>query len=151
MQGFFVPLCYNQRMKKLLTTDKVYMKQSKIVNAGRGVYASRAIKKDEIIERCPVIAVPQHDAANLTESMLITYFYFFGKKKEQSLIALGFGSIYNHTYQPNAMYKIQQKEKTIDFIALTDIKKDTEITVNYKGEKSKNNTPLWFEAIPRAK
>jgi LPXTG-site transpeptidase (sortase) family protein len=37
---------------------------------------------------------------------------------------LGFGSIYNHTYEPNAKYRIRQKENTIEFIALKDIKKD---------------------------
>ena len=37
-------------MKKLFTTDKVYINQSRILNADRGVFAKRDIKKGEIIE-----------------------------------------------------------------------------------------------------
>jgi SET domain-containing protein len=138
-------------MKKLLTSDKVYIRKSGILNAGRGVYARRDIKKNEIIEKCPVIEVPKHDLANLRESILVTYFYYFGKNKQQLLIALGFGSIYNHAYKANATYKISHIEKTIDFIALKDINKDDEITVNYRYPNPKNKNPLWFEIVPLPK
>jgi len=134
-------------MKKLLASDKVYVSKSEILNAGRGVYAKRDIKKGEIIERCPIIEVSKHDTSNLKESVLVTYFFYFGKNKERIAMALGFGSIYNHTDKPNAIYKIKPKEKIIDFIALTDIKKDEELTFNYYNSsnlKDKKN-PLWFE------
>jgi hypothetical protein len=138
-------------MKKLFTSEKIYIKQSKILNAGRGVYARCDIKKGEIIERCPIINVPKYDMSNLKESILVTYFFFFGKNKERLLVALGFGSIYNHTYEPNAMYKIRHAERIIDFIALNDIKKDTEITVDYNYGNPKDNSPLWFKVIPLPK
>lgn len=137
-------------MKKLPTSDKIYIRQSKILNAGRGVYARRDIKKDEIIEKCPVIEVPKHDMANLRESILVTYFFYFGEHKERLAIALGFGSIYNHSYKPNARFKIKHKELSIDFIALNDIKKDQEITVNYNSNP-KNKRPLWFDVLPQPK
>ena len=132
-------------MKKLFASEKIYVGKSKIPNSGRGVYAKSSINKGEIIENCPIIKVSEHDAAILTESILVTYFFYFGKKKEQLAIALGFGSIYNHSYKPNAKYKINPLEKTIDFIALKDIKKDDEIMVNYNPVSSKNKNPLWFE------
>ena len=132
-------------MKKLPASDKIYIKESQILNAGRGVYARCDIKKNEFIEKCPIIEVPEHDVANLNGSMLVTYFYYFGKKKDRLLVALGFGSIYNHTYEPNAVYKIKATEGTIDFIALKDIKKDDEITVNYNFGNPKDRSPLWFE------
>jgi uncharacterized protein len=131
-------------MKKLLASNNVYIKQSGIPNAGRGVFARRDIKKDEIIERCPVIEVPKYDMANLKESILVTYFFYFGKKRERSIVALGFGSIYNHTYKPNATFKIKPTENIIYFVALADIKKDDEITVNYRHGNPKKS-PLWFE------
>jgi SET domain-containing protein len=138
-------------MKKLFTSEKIYIKQSKILNAGRGVYARCDIKKGEIIERCPIINVPKHDMSNLKESILVTYFFYFGKNKERLLVALGFGSIYNHTDEPNATYKIRPAERIIDFIALNDIKKDTEITVDYNYGNPKDNSPLWFKVIPPSK
>ncbi|MBU2632717.1 SET domain-containing protein-lysine N-methyltransferase [Patescibacteria group bacterium] len=132
-------------MKKLLASDKIYIKTSKISNAGRGVFAKCEIKKGEIIETCPIIKVSRHDTANLNESVLTTYFFYFGKEKEQLAVALGFGSIYNHSCKPNAKYKISKEEGIINFVALSDIKKEEEITFNYKSENSKNNRPLWFE------
>ena len=138
-------------MKKLLASDKIYIRQSRILNAGRGVFARRDIKKAEIIEKCPVIEIPKHDIANLKESILVTYFFNFGKNKEQLTLVLGFGSIYNHAYKPNATYKIKHREKTIDFVALNDIKKDDEITVNYNYTNPKDKSPLWFEVIPSPK
>lgn len=132
-------------MQKLIASDKVYVKRSKIPNAGRGVYALRSINKGEVIEMCPIIKVPKNDMANLTESTLVTYFYYFGRKREQLLVALGFGSIYNHLRKSNATYKIKPKENRIDFIALTNIKKDDEITVDYNQANPKNKNPLWFE------
>lgn len=132
-------------MKKLFTSDKVYISQSKILNAGRGVFARCNIKKGEIIEICPVILVPRHDMSNLNESVLVTYFFYFGKSNERLVIALGFGSIYNHSYEPNATYKIKPRGKTMEFSALKNVKKDTEITVNYNRGNSKDKSPLWFE------
>jgi uncharacterized protein len=131
-------------MKALLASDKVYVSKSKILNAGRGVFARCDIKINEIIERCPIIEVPKYDTSNLTESILVTYFFYFGKNKERSAIALGLGSIYNHTYKPNAKFKIRQKNMFVDFIALENIKKGNEITINYYNGNPQNN-PLWFE------
>jgi hypothetical protein len=132
-------------MKKFFTSDKIYVGKSKIHNAGRGVFAKCDIKKDEIIERCPVIIVPRYDMSNLKESILVTYFFYFGKDKERLAIALGFGSIYDHSYEPNATYKIKPSEKIIEFVALSNIKKDEEITVNYNYGNPKDKSPLWFE------
>lgn len=132
-------------MKKLFTSDKIYISQSKIFHAGRGVFAKCDIKKGEIIEICPIILVPKYDMSNLNESILVTYFFYFGKNKERLAIVLGFGSIYNHSYEPNAMYKLKPREKTIEFSVLKDIKKDEEITFNYNYGNPKNKSPLWFE------
>jgi len=138
-------------MKKFSTSDNIYISQSKVLYAGRGVFAKRNIKKDEIIEKCPLIEVPKHDMANLNESILVTYFFYFGKNKERLAVALGFGSIYNHSYKPNARYKLKHKEQSIDFIALNDISKDEEITFNYKQGNPKNKRPLWFEIDSKIK
>src|SRR3972149_7342200 len=119
-------------MKKIPASNCIYVGTSKITKAGRGVFAGRNIKKGEIIERCPIIEIPRNDAALLNKSIFVTYFFYFGKDKERMAIALGFGSIYNHSYSPNAKFKILQKERLIDFVAIKNIKKDDEITFNYR-------------------
>jgi len=131
-------------VKKILSATKIYVSESKLPDGGRGVFAESAICSGEIIERCPIIEIPEGDLASLGESVLVNYFYFFGKNKEVMLIALGFGSIYNHTYTPNARYKIKPKEQVIEFMAVKNIKKNEEITVNYVPDNPQN-LPLWFE------
>ena len=132
-------------IKTITPSIKIYTKKSHIRNSGRGVFALREIKKNEVIEICPVIEIPTHEVEQIQNSVLVTYIFFFGKDKGKIFLALGFGSLYNHTTTPNALYKIQQKQKTITFIALRFIKKDEEITINYSRYVSGNNTPLWFE------
>ena len=131
-------------MQKLSTSDKVYVGMSKIQNAGRGVFAKSNINKNDIIESCPIIEMPKHDVSTLNKSSLVTYFFYFGKDKERLAVTLGFGSLYNHSYKPNATFKIKGAKGLIDFVALNDIKKDTEITFNYR-HGNKNKSPLWFE------
>ena len=127
-----------------LRTNKIYVSKSKIPDSDRGVFASAAFKKGELIETCPFIEVPKDEVESIENSIIINYVYFFGNEKEKMLLALGLGSIYNHSYSPNAKYKIVANKKVIEFSAIKDIKKNDEITVNYNQE-SPNAKPLWFE------
>ncbi len=124
--------------------QNIYISQSKISNADRGVFANINIKRGETIEICPIIELPNPELERLDESMLINYVYFFGKNKDRMLLALGFGSIYNHSYTPNAVYKIKPHERIIEFVSLKSIKKGEEIMVNYN-ERNPKSAPLWFE------
>lgn len=109
-----------------------------------GVFANTGIKKGEVIEICPFIDIPQYQLESVGNSIFVNYVYFYGNVKEKLLLALGFGSIYNHSRTPNAFYKINPKEKTIEFVSNMVIKKDEEVCVNYvQGNRTKR--PLWFE------
>lgn len=135
-------------MKKLSTSEKIYIANSKITKAGRGVFARTTFKKGDVIERCPVIEIPKNDVSNLGASILINYYFYFGYRKQKLAIALGFGSIYNHSYNPNATYKTKPENKRIDFIAIKNIRKNEEITVNYNFGNPLDNSPLWIKNIP---
>jgi SET domain-containing protein len=134
--------------KKLFTSSKIYIAKSRIANAGRGVFAAQSIKRDEVIEVCPVIEVPLDDVSNTPESILDNYYFYFGKNNEKLAIALGFGSIYNHAYEPNATYKKKPRDKVIDFVAIRDIKKDEEITVNYHFGNPDDKSPVSIKGVP---
>lgn len=134
-------------MKKLTASENIFLGKSKIPKAGRGVFAERTIRKGALIERCPILEINKNDMASLSESILVTYFFYFGNKKERLAIALGFGSIYNHSNVPNAVFKINAAEKMMDFVALRNIRQGEEITFDYynsSNPKHKKN-PLWFE------
>ncbi len=137
---------------KLVASGRVYIDRSDTPNAGRGVFARYDIKKGEIIETCPIIEVSKNDTSNLNESLLVTYFLYFGKNKERIAVMLGFGSIYNHSKKPNATFRIRSKEEVVEFIALNNIKKYTEITFNYYHGNPEGKSPLWFEipGVPKS-
>ncbi len=60
------------------------------------------------------------------------------------VLALGYGSMYNHSKNPNIKYQILKEEQTITFTAIKDIEKDEELLFNYNGS-STSKAPLWFE------
>ncbi len=107
---------------------------------GRGVFASVNIKKKSIVESCHVLAFNEKEADLINKTNLGNYHYEFSKNLY--LLALGNGSLYNHSYDPNAYYVV--KKNCIKIVALRDIKKGEEVLINYNGNpKSKNK--LWFE------
>lgn len=132
----------------LSPSQKIYLAPSGISNAGRGVFAAANIHKDEVIERCPIIKIEEKEMPLLKQSELLNYYFMWGEKLKEVAICLGFGSLYNHSYEPNAKYKKITDEDLIDFVAIKDIKKGEEITVNYNYGEPSNKKPLWIKSIP---
>ena len=111
-----------------------------VKSKGRGVFASCAIKKGTIIERVPVVLVPIEDlVGGLTNPTLNKYFYHWDKK--HIAVSLGYGSLYNHSFEPNARYI--HGVKTLTYRALCDIDEGEEITINYNF-KPDDHTPMAF-------
>lgn len=131
-------------MKHIAPSQKIYTAKSTIPHADRGVFAWVSMKEGEVIEVCPFIEIHDPESSNLENNFLINYYYFFGETKERVLVALGFGSLYNHDYAPNAAYTIHPDEQTIVFSAIKNIRKNEEIKVNYN-HGNDDCAPLWFE------
>lgn len=111
---------------------------------GRGVYALVDFKKGEIIERAPVINLTTKERKHM-EKTIFTYYMYPWRSTRTGCVALGCGSIYNHSYDPNADWKQDFKKNEMVYTALRSIKKGEEITVNYNGEPD-DQTPIdWFE------
>lgn len=108
------------------------IKIKKADNKGRGVFAIRSISKDTEIERVPVIVVPEQDVFGYTRTSALAG-YVFNWKKGRMALALGYGSLYNHSFKPNAQYFIENKD-TMSYMALRDIKAGEEITINYNSD-----------------
>lgn len=98
-----------------------------IKNVGRGVFAQKSFKKGQLIECSPVIILDS------TRKQKTLKNYVFEWTKGKYAIALGYGSLYNHSYYPNARYSFAYNSKTISFYARRPIKKGEEIRVNYNG------------------
>ena len=111
---------------------------------GRGVFAQKQFVQDEVIERTPVIVLPIHQEQFLDQTALKDYYYYWNA--ETVAVALGFGSLYNHAYTPNACYVRNHAETVMEFVALRTIATDEEITINYNGDPA-DQAPLWFHVI----
>ena len=120
---------------------KIYFKQ--ISKKHRGVFARKKIKKGEVIEICPVIIMPKRDQKILDKTNLFSYYFYWGRNNT-SAIALGYGSLYNHSYTPNAEYEENVRKKVIVFKAIRNIKKGEEILTNYNGN-SDSKEKVWFK------
>ncbi len=100
----------------------------RVPGKGRGVFARVLIPKGTIFETVPMLVCKPDD---IISSSLMNYVYDWGI--DTVGIALGYGSLYNHSFKPNARYfdlPLQRKE----FSALRDIQPGEEVTINYNGD-----------------
>lgn len=130
----------------LKPSSKIYLADSKIENAGRGIFAKQAIQAGELIERCPIVYLTERDYPLAKQTTLLNY-YFLNEAENRVAIALGYGSLYNHSYEPNATYKKLLDEGFIDFIAIKNISPKEEITVNYNYGNPDDKRNLWIKEI----
>jgi SET domain-containing protein len=111
---------------------------------GRGVVATRPFQAGETIERPPVLVIPAREAPLIRDTRLAHYYFEWGDDCKQAAIALGNGSLYNHSYTPNARYEFREPEECLEFIALRDIGPGEEITINYNNLGPSAANPLKF-------
>ncbi|MBI1314802.1 SET domain-containing protein-lysine N-methyltransferase [bacterium] len=107
---------------------------------GRGVFARRPIAEGDEIERAPVLLVADDC---LYGTPLADYAFEWSKGKVA--LALGYGSLYNHSYQPNAQYFYGGPQVKV-FYAIRDIAAGEEITINYNSEPT-DQSPVWFDVV----
>ena len=108
---------------------------------GRGVFARRFIRRGEIIERVPVLVLSAAEVKDPEKwAGLASYCFDWGSGT--LALALGYGSLYNHSYEPNARYD-DPGDHTMVFTAIQDIAPGKEITVNYNADPS-DRSPLGF-------
>jgi uncharacterized protein len=111
---------------------------------GRGVFAAKNIKEGHIIEKCPILIIPSKEEDIIDNTIFKNYWFNWEEEPGMSAIALGYGSLYNHSYNPNAIYKKNIEKKEIEFISLKNIEEGEEITINYNGYEN-DKSPLWFD------
>jgi hypothetical protein len=101
---------------------------------GRGIRAGRRFIEDEVLERAPVVVVTAEDWPAVAGTDVFRFCFAWGRRGEQGAIALGRGSLINHSYSPNAFARPLARERIMEFVALRDIEAGEEITINYNGD-----------------
>ena len=118
---------------------------AKSVLGGNGVFAAAEIKKDEVFEACPVVLVNSSEWEFIMRTKLLNYLFSWSDIPEKKVaFVLGYGMVYNHSYEPNCMTGIDYERELLLFHALRDISPGEELTHNYNGS-SKSKNPVWFE------
>jgi len=117
--------------KNRLFQRQLEVRRSRLDNFG--VFTQESLSRGDIIEECHVIVLgDKHED-------LSKYYFDWPKPGEESVaLALGYGSIYNHSDYPNATWDNDTDRNVIVFKASIDIQQGQEITLNYG--------KAWFEA-----
>ena len=126
----------------MMYNPKIYVDKSPV--HGWGVFAKEDIMEGEVFEECPVLTLPIEKGE--VTSLLIDYRFNWPQcvEYQEQVIALGNGSLYNHSENANAYWISNLENKTFQFISHREIKKGDEIftwygDVNYWND-GRNNT-----------
>ena len=112
----------------------------------RCIVCVESISKGELIELSPVIVLNEEDSKVIHKTKLHDYYFVWDIEKKTVAIALGYGSLYNHSERPNAEFELIISDKMIRIYAIEDIPAGEEICLDYIGLKD-SEAALWFEPV----
>lgn len=105
----------------------------------RGLLASRDLVEDDLIHVAPIVLIPVEQQAALEQTILGVY--YFEWDDTHHCFALGYASLFNHSYTANVYFIREFDEKLIYFYAAQSIRQGEELTINYNGV-SDDDTPI---------
>jgi hypothetical protein len=148
--------------------NELYIKE--VPGKGRCVFSKKDIKVGEIVEVSPVVIISgsfsdypeEHEyrvnglkkitsertiLAPEISNIVFNWSSLTKNGKKDSCVALGYGSLYSSANPSNMRYEADEKNLNLLFIAVVDIPKDTELTVNYSGIDGSNISEgnYWFK------
>lgn len=146
----------------------LYIKE--VNGKGRGVFSKTDIKAGDVVEISPVFVISgkfseypeQHEyrlnglkrftgdrviLPNEIKNYVFAWSELNKNSKKEYCIALGYGSLYNSANPSNMRYESDEKNMNMLFIAVVDIPKNTELTINYSGINGSyiSEGNHWFE------
>jgi SET domain-containing protein len=130
------------RSPVLTHSKQIYVKR--VAGKGRGVFAGGPITKGTVIEKVPLLLVPVQDVVGGLENPNLMMF-FFQRNRKHLAVCLGYGTLYNHSYAPNARYD-EGPGATMLFTAIRSIAPHEEICINYNGDP-RDRTPMPFKVV----
>ncbi len=105
---------------------------------GKGVFALQRFSQGELIERAPVIVLPDPQWEQIENTLLKDYYLYW--TEDSVAVPLGLGMLYNYSERPNAGFVRDYDETVLKVAALRDIQPGEEIQVRYL-------CPPWFRVI----
>jgi len=114
---------------------------------GRGVRAGRRLSCGEVVDAAPVVVIPSRQRRMVEQTVLAQFSFVWDDETGSTAVALGRGSLFNHSYEPNVAAEKRIAARMIHFIALREIEPGEELTLNYHGDAGCRD-PIWFEVKP---
>jgi SET domain-containing protein len=112
---------------------------------GRGVFARGPVEADTVVECSPVIVMSAEDRTHLDKTLLHDYIFEWQPEgRNECCVALGYLSLYNHSFASNCEYFMDYETQTMSIKTVRDIEAGEELTINYNGDWN-DESPLWFE------
>lgn len=113
----------------------IYISRSKLISnndeRNRGLFTKKKIKKNKNILICPIIPINIKDYTVLENSKHELGNYVFCWDEKDTCFVLGFGSLFNHSDNPNIEWYEDKEKKLMYFYTSKKIKKDEELLINY--------------------
>ncbi len=100
---------------------------------GRGLYATRKIYANEIVEVCEILVLSPDDTVKVNETDLKWYTFVFDASQGQDCLVLGHGEIFNHSDTPNVKYDLVRygdRFKMV-FVSIQDIEAGEQLFIDY--------------------
>jgi SET domain len=106
---------------------------------GRGLFASSDIPPRTILHVAPCIPVSSEQYETHMKFTILEEYLFNDRQTGNNLLALGYGSLFNHSRHPNVSYKVHSADQTIEYTSgFQLIEKGTELCISY-------GSNLWFD------
>ena len=111
---------------------------------GRGVFTTKNITKGTILEVSPVIVLSEKERKTIEKTLLYHYVFEWGNDKKKAAMALGYISMYNHSYDANCAYEMEFGKKQMTITTVKNIKKGEELFINYNAIPD-DKAKVWFD------
>jgi uncharacterized protein len=115
---------------KIVLPEPGLLKLVPIDGKGRGVVATRAIKRGKLVEAGPVIPMKKKDRLDRT-TVLSHYPFEWNDPPYVHAFPLGFAGLLNHSDKPNCKIESDVKGQVLCIYTLRNIEAGEELTWNY--------------------
>ncbi|KAF8208840.1 hypothetical protein K438DRAFT_1573795 [Mycena galopus ATCC 62051] len=105
---------------------------------GRGIFAAHAIARQTTVESSPVLLLGKEEYEQHGRFTILDHYAFKWKNGSMAL-ALGLGSLFNHSNTPNLSYSIDPLTDSIHYTTTRNIEPDEELCIYY-------GSNLWFDS-----
>ncbi len=112
---------------------------------GRGVFTTEDIATGTIVEISPVLVLDPEERAKVEQTILFDYIFEWGDDLKGACVALGYLSVYNHSYAANCIYEMDFEHELMQIRTVKPIKAGEELFINYNADPD-DTKPIWFEA-----